>query len=163
SGQVLKGTAAMTIMGDWAKGYFQANDPKWADNFGWMPSPGTSGIFKVIVDTFGLPKGAKNAANTKKFLDLLASKTGQVTFNLRKGSIPARTDVDTSQFDVYMKDANKDFAAATAFVGSAPHGSATVEAFNSALTTAINNFVANLGDPAATAQELQTQAADLLK
>jgi len=163
SGQVLKGTAAMTIMGDWAKGYFQANDPKWADNFGWMPSPGTSGIFKVIVDTFGLPKGAKNAANTKKFLDLLASKTGQVTFNLRKGSIPARTDVDTSQFDVYMKDASKDFGAATSFVGSAPHGSATVEAFNSALTTAINNFVANLGDPAATAQELQTQAADLLK
>ncbi|HEY0072263.1 MAG TPA: ABC transporter substrate-binding protein [Chloroflexia bacterium] len=163
AGQVLKGTAAMTIMGDWAKGYFQANDEKWADNFGWEPSPGTTGIFKVISDSFGVPKGAKNPDNTKKFLDLLASKTGQVVFNLRKGSIPARTDVDTSQFDVYMKDANKDFTSATAIVGSAPHGSATKEAFNSALTTAINNFVANLGDPAATAQDLETQAEDLLK
>jgi glucose/mannose transport system substrate-binding protein len=55
AGQVLNGTSAMTIMGDWAKGYFQANDPKWADNFGWMPSPGTAGIFKVITDTFGMP------------------------------------------------------------------------------------------------------------
>jgi glucose/mannose transport system substrate-binding protein len=163
SGQVLKGTAAMTIMGDWAKGYFQANDSAWADNFGWAPSPGNAGIFKVVVDTFGLPKGAKNAENTKRFLMVLASKTGQVAFNLRKGSIPARTDVDTMQFDVYMKDANKDFSEATAFVGSAPHGSATVEAFNSALTTAINSFVANLGDSAATAQEIQNQATDLLK
>ncbi|HEX8219478.1 MAG TPA: extracellular solute-binding protein [Chloroflexia bacterium] len=163
AGQVLKGTAAMTIMGDWAKGYFQANDPEWADNFGWQPSPGTTGIFKVISDSFGVPKGAKNPDNTKKFLDLLASKTGQVVFNLRKGSIPARTDVDTSKFDVYMKDAANDFTKAESIVGSAPHGSATKEAFNSALTTAINNFVANLGDPAATAQELETQSEDLLK
>jgi glucose/mannose transport system substrate-binding protein len=162
SGQVLKGTAAMTIMGDWAKGYFQANDSAWADNFGWQPSPGNEGIFKVVVDTFGLPKGAENAANTQNFLKVLASKTGQVVFNLRKGSIPARTDVDTSQFDVYMKDANADFSSATSYVGSAPHGSATVEAFNSALTGAINSFVANLGDSAATAQELQNQAKDLL-
>lgn len=163
AGQVLKGTAAMTIMGDWAKGYFQANDPQWAENFGWQPSPGTTGIFKVISDSFGVPKGAKNPENTQKFLNLMASKTGQVVFNLRKGSIPARTDVDTSQFDVYMKDAAKDFTGAESIVGSAPHGSATKEAFNSALTTAINNFVANLGEPSETAQELQTQAEDLLK
>ncbi len=163
AGQVLKGQAAMTVMGDWAKGYFQANDTNWAENFGWEPTPGTAGIFKVITDSFGLPKGAKNPDNTKRFLDLLASKTGQVTFNLRKGSIPARTDVDTSKFDVYMKDANKDFASATALVGSAPHGSATIEAFSSALTTAINTYVANLGDPADTAKEIQSKATDLLK
>ncbi|MDQ5824997.1 MAG: ABC transporter substrate-binding protein [Chloroflexota bacterium] len=163
AGQVLNGEAGMTIMGDWAKGYFQANDDDWAENFGWAPSPGTGGIFKVISDTFGVPKGAKNAQNVKNFLDLLASKTGQVVFNLRKGSIPARTDVDTSQFDVYMQDATEDFSSATALVGSAPHGSATKEAFNSALTTAINNFVANLGEPSETAQELQTQAEDLLQ
>ncbi|HKP52601.1 MAG TPA: extracellular solute-binding protein, partial [Chloroflexia bacterium] len=162
SGQVLKGTAAMTIMGDWAKGYFQANDPKWADNFGWVASPGTKGVFKVVTDTFGIPKGAKNAENARRFLKLLASKTGQVAFNLRKGSIPARTDVDTGQFDVYMKDANSDFGSAASLVGSAPHGSATTEAFNSALTTAINTFVANQGSSAETAKGLQEQAKDLI-
>lgn len=163
AGEVLKGTAAMTVMGDWAKGYFQANDPQWADNFGWVPSPGTSGIFKVITDAFGLPKGAKNPDNTKAFLRVLGSKTGQVTFNLRKGSIPARTDVDTSQFDVYMKDAAKDFGEAKSLVGSAPHGSATVEAFASQLNTAINTFVSNPADAAAAAQGIQAQATDLLK
>jgi glucose/mannose transport system substrate-binding protein len=163
AGQVLKGTAGMTIMGDWAKGYFQANDTAWADNFGWMPSPGTAGIFKVITDTFGMPKGAKNPENTQRFLDLLASKTGQVTFNLRKGSIPARTDVDTSQFDVYMKDAAKDFGEAKSLVGSAPHGSATTDAFASALNTAINTFISDPKDSAAAAQAIQQQAADLIK
>jgi glucose/mannose transport system substrate-binding protein len=162
AGQVLNGKAGMTIMGDWAKGYFQANDPNWATDIGWMPSPGTSGIFKVITDTFGRPKGAKNPANTDHFLALLGSKVGQVTFNLRKGSIPARTDVDTSQFDVYMKDAAKDFASATALVGSAPHGSATNDAFASALNTGINTFIANPTDPAAAAAGLQAQAKDLL-
>jgi glucose/mannose transport system substrate-binding protein len=163
SGKVLRGEAAMTVMGDWAKGYFQANDPDWATNIGWMPTPGTEGIFKVITDSFGLPKGAKNAENTKNFLKLLGSKVGQVTFNLRKGSIPARTDVDTSQFDVYMKDAAKDFSAATALVGSAPHGSATNDAFASALNDAINAFINAPNDPAGAAQQLLTRAQDLLQ
>src|SRR5687768_6963145 len=163
AGQVLNGKAGMTVMGDWAKGYFQANDDKWADNFGWVPSPGTEGVFKVITDAFGLPKGAKNPENTKRFLSVLGSKVGQVTFNLRKGSIPARTDVDTSKFDVYMKDAAADFSGAESLVGSAPHGSATNEAFASALNTAINTFVANPEAAAEAATTLVTQAEDLLK
>jgi len=164
AGQVLNGKAGMTIMGDWAKGYFQANDTaNWATDIGWEPSPGTTGIFKVITDTFGRPKGVKNADNTNHFLALLGSKVGQVTFNLRKGSIPARTDVDTSQFDVYMKDAAKDFADAKSLVGSAPHGSATNDAFASALNTAINTFISNPADMVAAATSLQAQAADLLK
>jgi len=163
AGQLVNGKAAMTIMGDWAKGYFQANDPKWADNYGWIPSPGTKGIFKVITDSFGLPKGAKNPENTKNFLRVLGSKTGQVTFNLRKGSIPARTDVDTSKFDVYMKDAAADFKSATALVGSAPHGSATDEAFASALNEGINTFIGNPKDPIGAAAGLLAKAQELLQ
>jgi glucose/mannose transport system substrate-binding protein len=160
---VLKGQAGMTVMGDWAKGYFQANDPNWATDIGWMPTPGTEGIFKVITDSFGLPKGAKNADNTKNFLKLIGSKVGQVTFNLRKGSIPARTDTDTSQFDVYMKDAARDFSSAKSIVGSAPHGSATNDAFASALNDAINAFINAPNDPAGAAQQLLSKANDLLK
>jgi len=162
SGEVLQGKAAMQVMGDWAKGYFQANDPNWATDIGWEPSPGTSGIFKVVSDVFGVPQGAKDVQNTNNFLALLASKTGQVTFNLRKGSIPARTDVDTSQFDVYMKSANADFSSAKALVGSAPHGSATNDAFASAINTAVNTFIANPSDPATAAKGIQSQAQDLL-
>lgn len=164
AGKVLKGEAAMTIMGDWAKGYFQANaKDTWATDIGWVPSPGNKGIFKVITDSFGLPKGAKNADNTRNFLKLMGSKAGQVTFNLRKGSIPARTDVDTSQFDVYMKSAAADFASATSLVGSAPHGSATNDAFASALNEAVNTFISGTNDPATAAANLLAKANDLLK
>jgi hypothetical protein len=62
-----------------------------------------------------------------------------------------------------MKDAAKDLAGATALVGSAPHGSATNDAFASALNQGINTFIADPKDPAAAAKSLQTQAADLLK
>ena len=151
AGQVLKGTAAMTIMGDWAKGYFQANDPIGPPTIGWEPSPGTTGIFKVVTDSFGLPKGAKNADNTENFLDVLASKTGQVTFNLRKGSIPARTDVDTSQFDVYMKDAPQTSRRPSR--SSAARRTARPPTMPSPApsTTAINTFIANPHDPTAAA------------
>jgi glucose/mannose transport system substrate-binding protein len=110
-----------------------------------------------------MPKGAKDADNVKNFLKVLGSKTGQVTFNLRKGSIPAHTDVDTSQFDVYMKDAAADFKSATALVGSAPHGSATNDAFAAALNEDINTFIGNPQDPTGAAQQLLQQAQELLK
>ena len=62
-----------------------------------------------------------------------------------------------------MKDAAKDFPSAKALVGSAPHGSATVEAFASALNTEINTFIPNPADPAGSAKNIQAKAADLLK
>ena len=90
-----------------------ANDPKWADNFGWEPSPGTTGIFKVITDSFGLPKGAKNPEGTKDWLRLIGSPEGQKAFNLAKGSIPARTDVPPDGFPPYQQSAMKDFKSNT--------------------------------------------------
>ena len=97
AGEVLNGKAGMTVMGDWAKGYFQANDTKWADNFGWEPSPGTTGIFKVISDSFGLPKGAKNADNTKHFLQILLPRSARLRSTCaRVPSLPAPTLIPAS-------------------------------------------------------------------
>ena len=120
---------------------------------------------RALDAVLALPRGAAGwvLRHTRTILSVLGSKVGQVTFNLRKGSIPARTDVDTSKFDVYMKDAARDFSGADSLVGSAPHGSATNEAFASALNTAINTFVANPEAAAEAATTLVTQAEDLLK
>lgn len=138
---VANGDAAMTEMGDWAKGYL-VNDLKLKVNedFGYIPAPGTDGMFMVITDTFGLPKGIDNAADVKKFLGVLGSVEGQDAFNPLKGSIPARVDADVSKYDQYGKDTIEDFKVAD-LAPSLAHGSAAPEGFLTKVNQAVNIFV----------------------
>jgi glucose/mannose transport system substrate-binding protein len=105
---VLNGTAAMTIMGDWGKGY--ANS-KHADRFGAIPTPGTAGTFVFTTDTFGLTVGSKNVRDTSNLLSWFGSREGQDVFNPLKGSISARVDSDitNSQYDDMAKQTFYDF------------------------------------------------------
>ncbi|WP_046174233.1 ABC transporter substrate-binding protein [Domibacillus indicus] len=154
------GEAAMNVMGDWAKGYF-VNDLKLAVNedFGYLPTPGTEGMFGVITDTFGLPKGLDNGEDVKKFLSVLGSVEGQDAFNPLKGSIPARIDADVSKYDQYGKDTMEDFKSAT-LVPSLAHGSAAPEGFLTKVNQAVNIFVTQ-GDVEQFTGALQSAAAEL--
>ncbi|BDG05735.1 ABC transporter substrate-binding protein [Anaeromyxobacter oryzae] len=140
TGLVLRGKAAMNLMGDWAKGYFTSNGWEVGTDFGWAPAPGTKGSFIVVTDTFGLPKKVKNRAAALEWLAVLASVPGQDAFNPKKGSIPARVDADKSKYDAYSKGAMADFAA-NALVPSEANGPATVPAFLTPITDAISGFV----------------------
>ncbi len=138
---VADGEAAMNVMGDWAKGYF-VNDLnlKVNEDFGWITTPGTDGMFMVITDTFGLPKGVSNPDDVKKFLSVLGSVEGQDAFNPLKGSIPARVDADLSNYDEYGKETIDDFKNAS-LAPSLAHGSAAPEGFVTKVNQAINIFV----------------------
>ncbi|WP_347548735.1 ABC transporter substrate-binding protein [Pseudalkalibacillus hwajinpoensis] len=138
---VADGEAAMNVMGDWAKGYF-VNDLnlKVKEDFGWVATPGTDGMFMVITDTFGLPKGVSNPEDVKKFLSVLGSVEGQDAFNPLKGSIPARVDADLSNYDEYGKETIEDFKSAS-LAPSLAHGSAAPEGFVTKVNQAINIFV----------------------
>lgn len=138
---VANGEAAMLNMGDWAKGYF-SNDLDMETNvdFGYFDFPETEGMFQVITDTFGLPKGVENTDDVKKFLTVLGSVEGQDTFNPLKGGIPARVDADPEKYDDYGKDAMEDFTSAR-LVPSLAHGSAASEGFLTKANQAVNIFV----------------------
>lgn len=137
---VVDGKAAMNVMGDWATGYYKSKGLKAKEDWGWSVTPGTKGDFMVVVDTFGMPKGVKNPEDVKKFLGVLGSAEGQVAFNTKKGSIPARTDADKSKFDVYGQQTMEDFKNAT-LTPSLAHGSAAPEAFLTKVNQAVNVFV----------------------
>ncbi len=158
-GHVLQGRAAMTIMGDWAKGYFTANDAEPDVDFSAIPSPSTEGIFIVVTDTFGLPKGAPNRENAVNWLITLGSIEGQNGFNPKKGSIPARIDAPTDPYDVLalrtMEDFSKDI-----LIPSVAHGSAALDAFASALNDEMGLFIIER-NVEQTAQRLEMQAQDL--
>jgi glucose/mannose transport system substrate-binding protein len=104
--------AAMTIMGDWAKGYLWAQGPRPPDKlFGVVPMPGTNGTFVFTTDTFGLPKGAPNSSATLQLLRFLGSKDGQQAFNPLKGSTAPRLDAQTIVDDDVAQRTLDDFRA----------------------------------------------------
>jgi glucose/mannose transport system substrate-binding protein len=87
------GGAAMTIGGDWSKGYLERRGCLEGEHFVMTPSPGTEGSFVVTIDAFGLPRGAPHRDGAIELLRVFGSPHGQRVFNRIKGSRPARTDV----------------------------------------------------------------------
>jgi len=152
---VADGDAAMTIMGDWAEGYFKSIGLTPDVEFGYVPSPGTAGTFIMLSDSFGLPKGAPHRDNGVAWLEVCGSKDGQDAFNPLKGSIPARTDGDRSLYDVYLQSAMDDFAS-NAIAASLAHGAAASEGWVTAVSDAMTLFVSDLD--VASAQATMAQA-----
>ncbi len=145
---------AMIISGDWTHGQLKAmgyTDHRWA------PAPGTDGIFMVLSDSFGLPKGAPNRENALAFLRAAGSREGQDAFNPIKGSIPARTDADTSVYDEYQLSAIEDFGS-NILVPSIQHGAAAKQSFLNDYDFATNELATNRD--VATAQSMLVQAAE---
>jgi glucose/mannose transport system substrate-binding protein len=87
------GKAAMYMHGDWAKGYVTALGWTPGVDFGVSGPPGAPDLFIYGADMFGLPAAAPHPDTARHFLEMVASKDGQVAFNRQKGSTPMRTDV----------------------------------------------------------------------
>lgn len=136
---VENGNAAFNVMGDWAVAQFEANGKTYGTDFTSFPVPGTEGVFDFLADSFTLPVGAPHPAGAKAWLETIASPEGQLAFNKAKGSIPARTDADASQFSVYQQSAIKDFAK-DEIVASLAHGAAASATVSGKITDAVTTF-----------------------
>jgi glucose/mannose transport system substrate-binding protein len=158
---VIDGKCAMTVMGDWAEGYFKAKGCTPGKEFGWVPSPGTRGSFLMLSDSFGLPKGAPDRDAAVKWLTVAASREGQDAFNPKKGSIPSRTDGDRALYDVYQKSAMDSFRSDT-IVPSVTHGAAAAESWVNDIQDAIALFMCDLNVDR-TIAELQRAARKYVK
>ncbi|MET0350504.1 MAG: ABC transporter substrate-binding protein [Rhizobacter sp.] len=99
---VISGTAGVQIMGDWAKGEFQAAKQTAGKEFGCFPGFGPKAPYIIAGDAFVFPKTTDAAAIKSQQLlaTVMTSPTTQVAFNNKKGSIPIRTDVDAKAMDI---------------------------------------------------------------
>ncbi|MBW9064418.1 carbohydrate ABC transporter substrate-binding protein [Rhizobium herbae] len=125
---VLKGEAAMQLMGDWTKGEIvKANLTPGVDIL-CVTAPGTEGSFLFNTDFFAMfPVGDSKLAAQHKFAASVMSPSFQEAFNLVKGSIPARTDVSGDKFDACAKKSMGDLKSAVSsgtLMGSLAHGHA---------------------------------------
>ncbi|MEZ9058777.1 ABC transporter substrate-binding protein [Vibrio pelagius] len=142
---VINGEAAMQIMGDWAKGEFTAAGKVPGKDYICAPAPGTDGQFTFNIDSFAFFElGDKE--NQKAQQDLaktILTKDFQEVFNLNKGSIPVRLDMDMSKFDQCALDSMATFKASADsgdLVPSMAHGLSTTSYAQGAIYDVVTNF-----------------------
>ncbi len=102
---VITGEAGGQIMGDWAQGEFAVAGQVAGKDYTCLPGLGVNEYISTGGDAFYFPK-LKDPEKTKAQLELaalLVSKEVQVAFNLKKGSLPIRGDVDLSAANDCMK------------------------------------------------------------
>lgn len=111
---VVNGRAALQIMGDWSKGEFVQAGKQQGVDYLCVPSPTLNGEYSFAADTLTMFKltEPKAIAAQRDFVSLLMSQEGQEVFNLHKGNIPARTDVNLARYDDYAKQSARDFSGA---------------------------------------------------
>ena len=102
---VITGKAGGQIMGDWAQGEFQVAGQVAGKDYTCLPGLGVNEIISTGGDAFYFPvvkDEAQSAAQDVLAATLLKPET-QVAFNLKKGSLPIRGDIDLSAANDCMK------------------------------------------------------------
>ena len=102
---VITGQAGGQIMGDWAQGEFQVAGQVAGKDYTCLPGLGVNELISTGGDSFYFPKLAdadKSAAQEVLASTMLKPET-QVAFNLKKGSVPVRGDVDVAAANDCMK------------------------------------------------------------
>jgi glucose/mannose transport system substrate-binding protein len=141
---VIKGEAGMQLMGDWAKGEFVAAGKTPGKDL-CAAAPGTAKSFTFNVDAFAMfqVKGEDKIKAQKDLAAAILSPEFQEVFNLNKGSIPVRLNMNMAKFDDCAKLSSADFvstAKSGSLVPSIAHGMAVAPAAQGAIQDVVSQF-----------------------
>ena len=102
---VVEGKAAANIMGDWAGGEFAVANMVAGKDYDCLPGLGVTPVLNTGGDVFYFPKSSDPAVTEAQMTlaSTLVTKEVQVAFNLKKGSLPMRADVDLSMANDCMQ------------------------------------------------------------
>jgi glucose/mannose transport system substrate-binding protein len=102
---VITGMAGAQIMGDWAQGEFQVAGQTAGVDYTCLPGLGVNEIISTGGDAFYFPVNddPEITAAQLRLASLLISPEVQVAFNLAKGSLPVRGDIDMSSANDCMQ------------------------------------------------------------
>ncbi|WP_415402218.1 ABC transporter substrate-binding protein [Tateyamaria sp. SN3-11] len=102
---VITGEAGGQIMGDWAQGEFQIAGQTAGNEYECLPGLGVNEVISTGGDAFYFPKNDDPdiTAAQKELAKLMISQEVQVAFNLKKGSLPVRGDIDLSSANDCMQ------------------------------------------------------------
>lgn len=108
--RIINGEAAFLHQGDWAAGQYEASeDFEFGEDWDYIPFPGTEGLYQTVMDAFVMPTENPSPEATEAFLTYAGTTDAQARFNVEKGSIPPRTDVDMEEFTEFLQAQMEDF------------------------------------------------------
>ena len=95
---VITGKAGGQIMGDWAQGEFAIAEQVAGEDYSCLPGLGVTELLSTGGDAFYFPvlKDDAQIAAQSELAALMLKPATQVAFNLKKGSLPVRGDIDLS-------------------------------------------------------------------
>jgi len=102
---VITGTAAAQIMGAWAQGEFAVAEKVAGVDYTCLPGLGLNAYLSTGGDAFYFPVNSdpEITAAQERLAAILVAPETQVAFNLKKGSLPIRGDVDLSAANDCMR------------------------------------------------------------
>jgi len=155
---VITGQAGGQIMGDWAQGEFQVAGQVAGEDYTCLPGLGETQVLDTGGDAFYFPKNddPEITAAQLELAALLVSPEVQVDFNLKKGSLPVRGDVDLEAANDCMRKGLDILANGNIL----PSG-------DMALTPDVQGQIEDLmaefwSDPSYTAEDAQARYADII-
>ena len=155
---VINATAGGQIMGDWAQGEFQVAGQTAGKEYTCLPGLGLNEVISTGGDAFYFPKldDAEKSAAQDVLASVMMAPATQVAFNLKKGSLPVRGDVDLSTANDCMQKGLKILAAGGVIQSSD-------ELIDPDSTTQINDLFASFfSDMAMTPEDAQARFAELI-
>jgi glucose/mannose transport system substrate-binding protein len=144
-----RGDAAFHIMGDWTIGLFKANNFAEGTDYVCAQAPtdwgGPGFILNADSVVFFKQSDPDYVEGQKLLASIILSPEFQTVFNISKGSIPARLDVDVSQgFNPCQQQAQADLKAsveAGTLVRSMAHNMTVPQAVRGAIMDTVTEFV----------------------
>lgn len=134
--------AAMQFMGDWSKGMWHALGKVAMQDYLCVDVPGAKNVFSYNIDSFVFFKKHKTSTttiNNQTFAKTLLSSDFQQSFNIEKGSIPVRVNMDMTAFDACAQKSYRDFNNSD-LVPSFSQNMATSSYLQSEMSKIISNY-----------------------
>ena len=159
-GLVISGKAAANVMGDWAGGEFQVAKMKAGEDYDCLPGLGVEPVLNTGGDVFYFPKNKDPEVEKAQLAmaSMMVTKEVQVAFNLKKGSLPMRADVDLSAANDCMKKGLEILDKSTKVF---PNDAQMIDRDSlNQIRDVMNEFFAN---PAVTPEAAQAQFVEIIK
>lgn len=155
---VITGKAGAQLMGDWAQGEFAVAGQVEGTDYSCLPGLGLNAVLDTGGDAFYFPVNSdpEITAAQKELAALLISPEVQVSFNLAKGSLPVRGDIDMSSANGCMQKGLKILADG----GVLPSGDQSLSADTQ---TQIEDLMAQFWSGDMSAADAQASYGDLIE
>jgi glucose/mannose transport system substrate-binding protein len=155
---VITDQAGGQIMGDWAQGEFQVAGEVAGEDYTCLPGLGVNAIIDTAGDAFYFPllDDEEKSKAQEVLASVMISPETQVAFNLKKGSLPIRLDVDLNAANDCMKKGIEILKAGN----TVP---ATTQLNSEDTNTQINDlFVEFFSDDSITPEDAQARFAEII-